>query len=1068
MSIYIPTWPKITNALGSTTTEFGGSDWANLISDYYNGENLALVDASKLPVIGSLTRYKFEKLALLDADQSHHIVFSADDIDTGGTRKIKFRRMNSPFTEDYAVLEGLSQEMINKEMDGTLNTFSNIPYSALTGTPTSLTPTAHATSHKSGGSDAIKLDELAAPTDITTLNATTSLHGLLKKLSNSASQYMDGTGNWSTPQGVPGVINTLTDVDTVTAAPTNNQVLTWNSTSSQWVPATPPGASGGEANLGANVGTGDATIFRDKTGVTLNFKRLVQGSNITLTNNTDTVTVAASAGATNLDGLSDVVITSPATQQIVYHNGTNWVNSTSTPFKNGPFLYHIYIDPADSKYKALNLDTLAIEFVSSGTTDALAVFNSVIAAASTAKRPIFIDKGKYLFSAQLDVSGKWLKIVGTRIGGNSGGQGDYTNETVLKKAYTDNTNPFIKWDNTSIYTKQQWERITIEGKDTGDNGTGSDFDNGGIGMYIKSANECYEAFKDVMFCHFGTALKLQTVWQFNFYGLCIYDSGAVAIELTWDGSNRSTQCVCNYFYGGEVRRAPIDVLLTCANDTAFFGMMLEGYSGHINAVKILSTASNTRLYGVSFESPKQGAEIIEDAGYGLLCQGARFAGLSFTAQTIYRAKSGAYGAHIINNTIEAYENNAVVSIILDSGSTNMTIKHNNMVASGVNPTLTITDNSGNATTNDIGPNAQHTTSLGAKFGPPMTHLSPLNVQSDTNENILNLYNSASGATPFRYSIMNFDLQSSTAVRKTFGRIYATSDDNTNGAEYTWIGFDYIVGGVFQQRAMFYNNGLVVGIPGQRVRLESLNLTANRVYTTENFDGRLLNHNSPVVQSPLVKRWGAYQPAAGTTAATVGALSGMLMQHTPTGGGSNTTTFDATEGQIINLVSAASANVNAGLVSTAAGGVMVRRAFKTKATIRCKIDSTTASRFYFGFTSNAVLPVTDTPLAATGEHGVIVGFNSTDANYTIRTNDGATSVTSTALSTPTAKNANFHTITIEWTASGNIVVTFDNIVTTVSTDLPGTTTNLYFNAVAQTTTTTAKTLTVRGIWIETEG
>ena len=70
--------------------------------------------------------------------------------------------------------------------------------------------------------------------------------------------------------------------------------------------------------------------------------------------------------------------------------------------------------------------------------------------------------------------------------------------------------------------------------------------------------------------------------------------------------------------------------------------------------------------------------------------------------------------------------------------------------------------------------------------------------------------------------------------------------------------------------------------------------------------------------------------------------------------------------------------------------------------------------------------------------------------------------------PQQRTLGFHTITIEWTASGNVVVTFDNIVTTVSTDLPGTTTNLYFNAVAQTTTTTAKTLSLKGIWIETEG
>jgi len=42
-------------------------------------------------------------------------------------------------------------------------------------------PTAHAASHKSGSADAIKLDELDAPTDVTTLNASTSAHGLAPK-----------------------------------------------------------------------------------------------------------------------------------------------------------------------------------------------------------------------------------------------------------------------------------------------------------------------------------------------------------------------------------------------------------------------------------------------------------------------------------------------------------------------------------------------------------------------------------------------------------------------------------------------------------------------------------------------------------------------------------------------------------------------------------------------------------------------------------------------------------------------------------------------------------------------
>ena len=125
MSLETPTWDKISSPLGSTTTEFGGN-WANLISDYLNGVNIALVDASKIPIIGTLTRFKPEKLALYDADQSHYLVFSADDIDTGSARKVKFRRMNSPFEEDYAVLEGMTQALANKTIDSDLNTITNI------------------------------------------------------------------------------------------------------------------------------------------------------------------------------------------------------------------------------------------------------------------------------------------------------------------------------------------------------------------------------------------------------------------------------------------------------------------------------------------------------------------------------------------------------------------------------------------------------------------------------------------------------------------------------------------------------------------------------------------------------------------------------------------------------------------------------------------------------------------------------------------------------------------------------------------------------------------------------
>lgn len=68
---------------------------------------------------------------------------------------------------------------------------------------------------------AIKLDELAAPTDVVTLNSAVGQHGLLKKLSGVATQYMGGDGNWSVPAG--------TEWDTIIVK-SGNQDVTNNAT----------------------------------------------------------------------------------------------------------------------------------------------------------------------------------------------------------------------------------------------------------------------------------------------------------------------------------------------------------------------------------------------------------------------------------------------------------------------------------------------------------------------------------------------------------------------------------------------------------------------------------------------------------------------------------------------------------------------------------------------------------------------------------------------------------------------------------------------------------------------
>lgn len=67
-------------------------------------------------------------------------------------------------------------------------------------------------------------------------------------------------------------------------------------------------ASGAEVNAAANVGLGTGTIYRDKSGATLNLKSIKAGTNITITNNADDVEIAATGGGGAPVGASYVVL----------------------------------------------------------------------------------------------------------------------------------------------------------------------------------------------------------------------------------------------------------------------------------------------------------------------------------------------------------------------------------------------------------------------------------------------------------------------------------------------------------------------------------------------------------------------------------------------------------------------------------------------------------------------------------------------------------------------------------------------------------------------------------------
>lgn len=332
-----------------------------------------------------------------------------DDANINASAAIAYSKLN------------LANSIVNADIvDNTIQSAKivSLAWAKLTSVPSTFAPSAHAASHGDTGSDEIAIDWSQITTGIPStftpsahnhaageitsgtlavarggLNKSSiTEHALLKGgATNTYSEIavgteghvltvVSGTPAWAAPTGGGGGatdLDDLTDVDTTTVAPSTNDVLTFDG--SEWVPAAPPGAGGGEANTTANVGTGGISIIPDnaKAGVVLNFKSMyaasnkisiVDGStandrvefdiaeaNLDISNMTGSIgdsritdlaytkltsvpaTFAPSAhnhswaevnkSGSILDDIEDVVLTTVASQDILLRNGSSqWVN----------------------------------------------------------------------------------------------------------------------------------------------------------------------------------------------------------------------------------------------------------------------------------------------------------------------------------------------------------------------------------------------------------------------------------------------------------------------------------------------------------------------------------------------------------------------------------------------------------------------------------------------------------------------------------------------------------------------------------------------------------------------
>lgn len=105
---------------------------------------------------------------------------------------------------------------------------------------------------------------------------------------NTASNAGSGTGIFKSKTGVDLAFKSLIAGSGVTLTPGTNDIT-----------ITATGGSG-EANTASNVGGGNG-IFKQKTGVDLELKTLVAGSNVTITPGASTITIAATGGGSSLE-----------------------------------------------------------------------------------------------------------------------------------------------------------------------------------------------------------------------------------------------------------------------------------------------------------------------------------------------------------------------------------------------------------------------------------------------------------------------------------------------------------------------------------------------------------------------------------------------------------------------------------------------------------------------------------------------------------------------------------------------------------------------------------------------
>ena len=151
--------------------------------------------------------------------------------------------------------------------------------------------------------------------DQTAFPSATTYHGAIAHSHADGKMYFAHSTTWNAlanASDVPAAysatsINALSDVDTVTAAPSNGQALVWNSVRSNWEPGTVAGG-GVTYGISAETNAGGADIRLTGSDTSTDNLTIAAGTNVTVTRtDANTITIASSGGGGSMATRANVI-----------------------------------------------------------------------------------------------------------------------------------------------------------------------------------------------------------------------------------------------------------------------------------------------------------------------------------------------------------------------------------------------------------------------------------------------------------------------------------------------------------------------------------------------------------------------------------------------------------------------------------------------------------------------------------------------------------------------------------------------------------------------------------------